>query len=444
MVFRRFFEESLAHASYLLGCPESGEALVIDPHRDIQRYLDAAEDEDLKIKWIIETHIHADYVSGSRDLARATGAPLMLSGEGGPEWSYRFPHDRTVRDGDTFRVGSMRFDVLHTPGHTPEHISLLMTDERAGNVPLALFSGDFLFCGDVGRPDLLESAAGVAGTKEPAARALYQSLIRIRELPAHVLVCPAHGAGSACGKALGGMPMSSLGYEAATNWAFQCPDEGTFVDAVLAGQPDPPPYFAAMKRVNRDGPQPLPTTPVERLSLPPAEAWVLDVRPSREYRAGHPAGVLHIPAQSLLRWGGWLIPVDTEVVLLANSADEAEAARRRLSMIGIDQVRGWLSIDAFAEVRATKVASTLDHLAERHVIDVRDDPEWAAGHLPGAHHIPMAKLENRTEEIPEGPIGVHCRSGGRASVAVSILERAGQTDVVWVETPIADLLADLE
>jgi hydroxyacylglutathione hydrolase len=286
MYLRRFYDEGLAHASYLVGCQASGEAIVIDPARDTAPYHEDARDQGLNITGVTETHIHADYLSGTRQLAQETGARMYLSGEGGEDWSYQFasPRDTIVRDGDLIEIGKLTLKVLHTPGHTPEHLSFLLTDHPASEQPIGIFTGDFVFVGDVGRPDLLEKAAGVAGTMEAGARRLFQSLKRISQLPDHLQIWPAHGAGSACGKGLGSVPSSVLGYEKMVNWAFRITDQEEFVREVLAGQPEAPKYFAEMKRANKVGPDTLwstcgawrlspPDTCRARSSCPPASHW---------------------------------------------------------------------------------------------------------------------------------------------------------------------------
>ena len=258
MLLKRFYDDGLAQASYLIGCAATGEAIVIDANRDIAQYTDVATAEKLRITHISETHIHADYVSGSRELARATGAQLYLSAEGGKDWQYRFAEDDKailVRNGDVIKVGNIRLEVWHTPGHTPEHLSFLVTDTAGATDPMGIVTGDFVFVGDVGRPDLLEKAAKVANTMEAGAKDLFRSLERFRTLPDYLQVWPGHGAGSACGKALGAVPTSTVGYERRFNWGVATTDETEFVTMVLAGQPEPPLYFAEMKRINRDGPR---------------------------------------------------------------------------------------------------------------------------------------------------------------------------------------------
>lgn len=234
MFLKYFYDKSLAHASYMIGCQRSGEAIVIDPSRSVDQYLDAATAEGLRIVGSAETHIHADFVSGSRELADRVGAKLYLSDEGPADWKYQFAVQHAselLKHGDVFHVGKVRLDVMHTPGHTPESISFVLTDEGGGaNVPMGIFTGDFVFVGSIGRPDLLETAAGVVGSAELGARQLFQSVQKFRALPDHLQVWPAHGAGSACGKGLGAIPSSTVGYEKLFNPALQFHDEQKFVD----------------------------------------------------------------------------------------------------------------------------------------------------------------------------------------------------------------------
>ena len=318
MFVRRFYDERLAQASYLIGCQRTGEAIVIDAARDIGQYLDTARREHLRITQATETHIHADFISGTRELAAATHAATLVSGEGGPDWQYGFAATdgaRLLRDGDVIELGAVRLNVLHTPGHTPEHLAFIVTDGARGHEPVAMISGDFLFVGDVGRPDLLETAAGIADTKETAARDLFRSIQKLAALPDYLQIWPGHGAGSACGKALGSMPSSTLGYERRTNWAFQVADEAAFVAAVLEGQPAPPNYFARMKRVNREGPPilgkrpPAPRLSADQLPQSLREGVVLDIRPRREHAEAHVGGTLNIPLiKAFTTWAGWQNP----------------------------------------------------------------------------------------------------------------------------------------
>ena len=423
MFFKRFYDDGLAQASYLIGCDASGEAVVIDPNRDVAQYLSAAAAEKLRITRVTETHIHADFVSGSRELAKRTGATLLLSAEGGRDWQYGFASAdgaTLLHDGDSFHAGRIRFDVLHTPGHTPEHLAFLVTDLAASDHPVGLLSGDFVFVGDVGRPDLLERAAHVAGTMEASAHALFRSLKKFRVLPDFVQLWPGHGAGSACGKALGAMPQSTVGYERVANWGLTTVDEKTFVNEVLAGQPEPPPYFAEMKRINRDGPPILGEWPQPaRLDigrLGPALAAhgiVVDTRPSDAFAGGHAPGTLNIPlGKSYSTWAGWLLPCDQDVQLISATQADATHAAREMAKIGLDRVAGWFSADELSgwasatggmeRVAQTSAAALGPRVAsgEVTVVDVRNASEWEHGHLPRAIHIPVGRLASRVSEIP--------------------------------------------
>lgn len=457
MILGRFYDEKLAQASYLVGCAATGEALIVDPNRDVEQYIEAARAEKLRITHVTETHIHADFASGARELAHRTGARLYLSDEGGPDWKYAYAEEAgavLLKDGDSFMVGNVRVDVRHTPGHTPEHLVFLITDTAAANQPMGALTGDFIFVGDVGRPDLLERAAGVAGTMVAGARQLFRSLQAFKELPDYLQIWPGHGAGSACGKALGAVPQSTLGYEKLFNWAFSYDDEEAFVEAVLAGQPDPPAYFAEMKRLNKVGPALLggirrpprqdPRTLADRLS---GGARVLDLRRAPAYAAGHVPGTISLPlTRSFTTYAGTILSYDEDLYLLVddeqcpNCVDEAV---RDLAMIGLDRVTGWFGRDALdawvAAGRSLESTEQIDSdaLAQRIaasdvvVIDVRRQDEWDAGHIPGALHIPLGRLTARVHEIPrDRVVVVHCHSGGRSPIAASLLRAHGIEHVV--------------
>src|SRR5690554_4575206 len=251
MFFQHIYDKTLSQGSYLIGCQATGESMVIDAKRDVDTYLEIAKQNGLKITHVTETHIHADFLSGTRELAALTDAKIYLSDEGGPDWQYNFLHEG-LKDGDKIRIGNLSLEVIHTPGHTPEHISFVLRDHPASDEPVMIFTGDFVFVGDIGRPDLLEKVTREKGSKEEGAKAMYRSLQKFRELPVHIQVWPGHGAGSACGKALGAVPSSTVGYELARNWAFGFPNnEQAFVDNLLDGQPEPPRYFAMMKKLNK-------------------------------------------------------------------------------------------------------------------------------------------------------------------------------------------------
>ena len=456
MIVKRLYDAKLAQTSYLIGCGRMGTAIVIDPNRDAEQYIRLAETEGVKITHVTETHIHADFVSGARELADRTGATLYLSDEGDANWKYAYAKDARavlVTDGDVINVGNIVVEVVHTPGHTPEHISFLITDTAAADEAIAIVTGDFVFVGDVGRPDLLEKAAKVEGTMEQAARTLYHSLKKFRQYPDWLQVWPGHGAGSACGKGLSAVPHSTVGYEKRFNWAFGVHDEAEFVQMVLAGQPEPPKYFAEMKRINKEGPRVLhgfgrpERLPASRLDdLLESGAIVIDTRHAADFARGHVPGTINIALnKSFNTWAGWLVPFDRDFYLIitdqcTHCVDESV---RDLAMIGLDRVTGYFGsevVDQWAE-RGRELASipqiTVNELDQRvrdgdvTVLDVRGHAEWEAGHLPGVKNISLGFLSDRLEEIPrDRPLVVHCQSGARSAIATSVLRAKGFSNVV--------------
>lgn len=464
MLLRYFFDQKLAHASYMVGCQTTGEAIVIDPGRDIEPYLAAAQAEGLRLTAAIETHIHADFVSGARELAERSGATLHLSDEGDDNWKYQYisvyPH-RLLKDGDTFKIGNIRFEVWHTPGHTPEHLSFVVTDTAGANQPMGIFSGDFVFVGDVGRPDLLEKAVGVAGAAESGARQMFHSLQRFKTLPDFMQVWPAHGAGSVCGKALGAIPSSTVGYEKLFNAALSYTDEAKFVTALLEGQPEPPRYFAVMKQVNKHGPAvlhrlPLPEQlPANRLDSLLAEgATIVDTRPTEAFAAAHIPGTINLPfTNSFTTWAGWLLDYERPFYLIADASTVPHIVRD-LAYIGLDNVGGYVETTAIVTwPRAEKSLqsyglTTASHLAEKAasgellVLDVRNRHEWDAGHIPGAYHLMLGYLPQRLGELPsDKPIVVQCQSGARSAIGVSLLQAKGFTQVMNLSGGIDSWLA---
>ncbi len=456
MLLKRFYDDKLAQASFLVGCAATGEALVIDPNRDVDQYLRAAEAEGVRITHVTETHIHADFVSGSRELATRTGAQLILSDEGDADWKYAFAREagaRLVKDGDRFMVGNLKVEVLHTPGHTPEHVSFILTDTPATDRPMGVFTGDFIFAGDVGRPDLLEKAAKMVGTMEAGARTLFRSIQRFKQLPDYLQLWPGHGAGSACGKSLGAVPSTTLGYEKLANWGLATNDEALFVQQVLAGQPEPPKYFAEMKRINKEGPRVLhgfhrpERLPETRLGQVLADGGVvIDTRPWSEFAVGHVPGTINIPLnKSFTTWAGWLVPYDGPFYLIVDDACTqcVDEAVRDLAMIGLDQTTGYFgrdTIEAWAadhhQLASIRQISSSELAAEMRkgsvtVVDVRGATEWEAGRLPGVPNIPLGYLTERLGEIPQNkPIVVQCQGGARSAIAASVLRAKGLENVV--------------
>jgi hydroxyacylglutathione hydrolase len=455
MFLKRFYEPKLAQASYMVGCSVTGEALVVDPNRDIDRYLEAAEAENLRVTHVTETHIHADFVSGARELAHCAGARLYLSDAGGEEWKYAYSTvdgATPIREGSAFRVGSVQVDVMHVPGHTPEHLTFLVTDTAQASEPMGALTGDFIFVGDVGRPDLLERAVRVKGAMEAGARQLFNSIQRFRDFPDYLQIWPGHGAGSACGKALGAVPQSTLGYEKRFNWAFSLSDENEFVRAVLAGQPEPPAYFAHMKRLNQFGPrllgdarQPPHLSVAQLATLLADKAMVVDTRPASEFSLGGVPGTVNIPLnRSFTTWAGWMLPYDRDFYLIVGE-DEGNALKyavRDLAGIGLDRVAGYFDSRVIDGWRSSvgdlrKIPTlTLPELSAQIAIDgvvlldVRSEEEWRAGHLPGSHNVPVGHLRQRLSEISnDRPVIAHCQSGSRAAIAASVLVAEGFRDV---------------
>lgn len=454
MLLRQLPDPELAQYTYLIGCQRTGEALLIDPERDVDRYLELAAAEGLRITAVAETHIHADFLSGARELAEAQGVKLYLSDEGPAEWKYewaiRGDYDlHLLHDGDTFTVGKIELRALHTPGHTPEHLSFLVTDRGGGaSDPIAIATGDFVFVGDLGRPDLLESAAGIAGQMDPSARRLYHSVGRFLDLEDHLQIWPAHGAGSACGKALGAVPTSTVGYERRYNASIDATRRGedSFVDTILEGQPEPPVYFATMKRLNKIGPPVLHGLPrPRRLAAAELGAWLdgsggalLDTASPREaFFASHFENALFAPLdRAFSTTVGSLVQAEEEIVLLIEE-ENLEAALRSLVRIGFDHIAGWAppeileSPELARRLRQTPTVdfAGLEALRQENdvaVLDVRGAVEFAAGHVPGASNIAHTRLPLRRSELPEsGRLAVYCRSGSRAAVAAAWLEREG-------------------
>ena len=449
MIFKRFYDENLAQASYLIGCERTREAIVVDPGLASDDYARAATAERLRISHVTETHIHADFVSGSRALADKLDATLHLSAEGGGEWGYSAEAMKTatpLSSGNQIRIGDIVIEAAHTPGHTPEHITLIVTDGQRGGAPVGALTGDFIFVGDVGRPDLLERAVGAEGNANRSAAELYRSIQRFKSRPDLLQLWPGHGAGSACGKSLGSVPQTTLGYERLFNWGFAELDEREFVQRVLEHQPVPPRYFAEMKKLNR-----------EAAILPPAGdvsgtgadglnaaldrgATVVDTRPAARFASKHISRTINIPlGKSFLTWMGALVPYDRDLFLIVDGdAAAARAITEQLRKIGLVRIGGFADadvVDVWTERQGkTRQVSQLDVTAldsrrrdgPVQLIDVRSPDEWSGGHLPGAIHIPLAALPDRVGEIDPGtPVVVHCQGGGRSAIAASFLKAQG-------------------
>ncbi len=452
MLLRYFYDEKLAHASYVVGCQKTGEAVVVDPMRDITAYEELAKKEKLNFVGALETHIHADFVSGSRELNDRFGTKLYVSDEGDADWKYQnldgISH-QLLKDGDQFKIGNLVFDVMHTPGHTPESISFLLTDKGgSADKPMGIFTGDFVFVGDVGRPDLLEKAAGIQGTSDSGAASMFKSIERFKALPDYLQVWPAHGAGSACGKALGAVPSTTVGYEKAFNWAMQFDDEASFKKALLEGQPEPPYYFAVMKSVNKVGQKLIKDLPElkEITSAADIEALlaegkqVLDMRPADAYSKGHIQGTINIPFNnSFTNWAGWVVDYNKPLYLLLDTEvlDEALVALRS---VGIDEVYGFAEAEtvlaqadnlASYENVSPSEANEMVEKGEAYVLDVRNQTEFDEGRIDNAEHIMVGTLKNRLDEVDtDKTIIVQCQAGARSAIAASVLKANGIDNLV--------------
>lgn len=445
MFFQRIYEESLAQASYMVACQQNGEAIVIDARCDIDVYLEIAKKHQFTVKYVTETHIHADFLCGSRELAAVTGAEMYLSEEGGADWQYQFPH-HGLREGDKIRIGNLTLEVLHTPGHTPESISFILTDHATADKPVMLFTGDFVFVGDVGRPDLLEKAAGIAATAREGAGQLYTSLKRFTRLDDYILVWPGHGAGSACGKSLGSVLCSTVGYEKIRNWAFNFNnDKEGFINRLLEGQPEPPKYFSLMKRLNRED-RPL-LTEVPKYPRLSKETFlsayndgvkVVDTRDKAVFAKGFLSGSLNIQDNnSFSTWIGWLLNYQEPFILIADEA-QMEMLTRSLMRIGMDNVYGYISdIDSLGITMERAKIITVPELQndfadedDFHVIDVRSQTEFNAGHIPGSVHLFLGTLADHLERLPtDRQIIVYCQAGDRSTIAYSLLKSRGFKNV---------------
>jgi hydroxyacylglutathione hydrolase len=443
MLFKHIYDEDLAQASYLIGCQATGEAIVVDARRDVDTFIALAAHHGLRITAVSETHIHADYQSGSRELAARTGARLYLSNEGDEDWKYGF-EGMPLQHGNEIRLGNVRLRAVHTPGHTPEHLSFLVTDGATSEQPGFYLTGDFVFVGDVGRPDLLDEAAGGVDTRFGGARRLFASLRdHFLALPDHVQVWPGHGAGSACGKALGAVPSTTIGYERLTSWwapLVQAGDERGFVEALLEGQPDAPLYFGRMKRTNKAGPAllgvrtPLPALSPRELARRP-DLVLVDTRPVEAHRADHVPGAYFVPeGKKLATYGSYAIVPEAEprgLVVVAEDAGQAERIRDRLAWSGIDGVVGYVaSVDGLTAGPAPRVApDELDDLRP-FLLDVRTRAEHASGSIPGALQRHVGRVAFVTDDLPrDRPIVVYCQTGIRAAVAAAALRALGFADV---------------
>ena len=448
MFFQHVYDKSLAQASYFIGCQKAGVAAVIDAKRDVDTYIEIAKANNMKITHIFETHIHADFLAGSRELAKLTGADMYLSDEGGKGWEYEFPH-HGLKDGDKIKMGNLSFDVLHTPGHTPESISFLLTDNPASAKPVMLFTGDFVFVGDVGRPDLLEKAAGITGTANAGALQMFNSINKFAALPDYLQVWPGHGAGSACGKALGAVPSTTVGYEKIRNWALQYKnDRPGFVKYLLEDQPEPPKYFAMMKKLNKVDRPLLTEVPKQKLlsSTELKDAItkgikLIDARDKVDFAKGFIPGSYNIQGNNTFAtWAGWFIKYDEPFLLLADER-QLDDLTRKLMRIGLDNVYGYIPTTSIwteaggtlekANVITFEEAKELISYNAIQLVDVRGASEYNTCHIDKADNVFVGTLPQNLDKVSKDKkVIIHCQSGDRSTIAYSILAKNGFTNVV--------------
>ncbi|MEW6212024.1 MAG: MBL fold metallo-hydrolase [Acidobacteriota bacterium] len=441
MYFKQFYLGCLAHASYLLG--SEGEAAVVDPQRDVDQYINEADSQGLKIKYVIETHLHADFVSGHRELASRTGAQIVFGYRAGAT----FPH-LAIKDGDEIRLGKVILRVIETPGHTPESISVLVIDTEVSNAPQKVLTGDALFIGDVGRPDLVGSKGFSA---EQMAAMLYDSLHeKLMKFDDRVEVYPAHGAGSLCGRNISKETHSTIGEQRRFNYALKPMPKEEFIRMMTTDLPEAPAYFPRDAEINRAGalsleelPRPAALSPAEVNRLRQEGYLILDVREGARFGAGHPPGAINLwLGGQFASWAGTLIAIGTPIILVASDLAEIDEAVMRLARVGVESVKGYLGGGMYewdkAGFDAARVPQIpideLHHLIEEgadlQIVDVRRPAEYANGHAPGAISVQLAELEKRLSELDSGrPTAVICASGYRSSAAASLLQRHGFCDV---------------
>lgn len=439
MIFKQFYLNCLAHASYLIG--SDGEAAVVDPQRDVDQYIDEAAKHGLTIRYILETHLHADFVSGHLELQERTGAEIVFGARAGAE----FPH-RGVHDGDELRIGRVVLRALETPGHTPESVSWIVIDTEAGEQPQKVLTGDTLFIGDVGRPDLVGSKGFTA---DQMASMLYDSLhTKLMALDDSVEVYPAHGAGSACGRNISNETSSTIGEQRTFNYAVRPMPKEEFVAMMTTDLPDAPKYFPMDAEINRRGAQPLAALKARALS--PAAARevtqgggiALDVRDCAAFGASHIPSSINIGLDGqYASWAGSLLDAGVPLVIVADGVPQVEQAVTRLARVGFENVAGYVDGGIRAWEAAGFELTTLpqlpvEELHERilenqqlQVVDVRTPTEFASGHVPGALSAPLAQLPNLVSTIDQRPTVVICGGGYRSSAAASLLRRNGVTEL---------------
>lgn len=441
MFFQQFYDQKLAQTSYMVGCQKTNEAIIIDPKRVLDDYEVVAEREGFTITHATETHIHADFASGLRDATKRFGSKLFVSDEGDENWKYEnVPADTTyLKEGDSIHIGHVELKVLHTPGHTPESISFVLIDHGGGSSePMGMFTGDFLFVGDIGRPDLLEEAANIAGTTEIGANDMFDSLQKLKDYPDFLQIWPGHGAGSACGKSLGAVPLSTLGYERHNNWALQMDDREAFIKELTSDQPEPPLYFSQMKKVNKIG---LPFFEIKDVEIGSPEkliGQVLDLREKEAFSEGFKKGTINVPYNDkFVQFVGWFIDYDAPMTVIADPKD-AVTLQEDLASIGYDDLQLIVpaeDVEKYVDDAYESIAPETfrEIYQDENILDVRTTAEYNEGHLAEATHIHYGHLLNRN--IPfakEEKIYVHCQSGVRSAMAMGVLKQLGYNNIVNV------------
>lgn len=446
MIFERVEVKGLAHYSYIVGCEASEKIVVIDPERIVDSYLYYAEQRKVTISHVLETHIHADYASGAKELAERSGASLCLSSyDSGETYEIAFPHQE-LTDGQMLEVGSIRIQVIHTPGHTPEHLSFVVFDST-NESPQLMLSGDFVFVGSLGRPDLLGDDQKLA-----LAHSLYRSVQnKLLSFPDSMQICPAHGAGSLCGAGIGSYASTTLHAERLSNPYLKISNESQFVERVLAEVPAFPPYYRRMKKLNSSG-----ATPIEKLSSftgfsyqdffqrSQDHAIVIDLRDYQSFGSGHIPNSFSITlGPSFITWASWVIPPDRPILLVGDRPEHAREARHALLRVGLDNISGYLEggfhswvagggkVDTLPQIFPEQLHTSLSQNDNIQVLDVRTDREWTAGHIPQATHIMCGIVRENIGKIKDKtkPIAVVCGGGTRSTLAASILKQEGFNSV---------------
>jgi hydroxyacylglutathione hydrolase len=442
MKFTQYYLDCLSHASYLVGDETTGRAVVVDPRRDIDEYVRDAEAAGLTIEMVIETHFHADFLSGHLELAAATGAEIAFSSVAETEFE-----SRKLADGERISLGEVTLEILHTPGHTPESISIVVYEHPGDDVPYGVLTGDTLFIGDVGRPDLL---ASIGFTRDELASQLYDSLhTKLMPLPDPTRVYPAHGAGSACGKNLSTDTWSTMKDQRETNYALAATDKSTFIDLVTEGQPPAPDYFIYDAILNRKDRELLDeSTPPEAMTLEEMQAAVaggavlIDGRDPEEFARGHLRDAVNVGLNGrYAEFAGSIVPSDADIVLFVDSGDELEA-KNRLARIGFDRVVGHVAdpvrvmvehpdlVAKASRLTAPELEQRRTDVVDLQLVDVRNASEVALGTIPNSVNVPVGQLPGRIAELdPDLPTVVYCAGGYRSSVAASVLRAAGFDDV---------------